>query len=31
VTTMDAMQMMHQFMMWLHSMGILPPMNMMPM
>jgi len=28
---MDAMQMMHQFMMWLHSMGILPPMNMMPM
>jgi len=28
---MDAMQMFHMFMMWLHSMGILPPMHMMPM
>ena len=29
---MDAMQMFHHmFMMWLHSMGVLPPMHMMPM
>jgi len=28
---MDAMQMFHMFMMWLHSTGVLPPMPMMPM
>jgi hypothetical protein len=30
---MDAMQMVHQFMMWLHGSGMLPhmPMQMMPM
>ncbi|OYD71021.1 hypothetical protein BDB13_4673 [Rhodococcus sp. OK302] len=28
---MDAMQMFHMFMMFLHGMGILPPMQMMPM
>lgn len=31
VTAMDAMQMFHMFMMCLHGMGILPPMQMMPM
>ena len=28
---MDAMQMFHMFMVWLHSTGVLPPMPMMPM
>ncbi|MBA8963242.1 hypothetical protein JOJ86_004458 [Rhodococcus percolatus] len=31
MTVMDAMPMFHMFMMWLHSMGVLPPMHMMPM
>ncbi|MDH6291028.1 hypothetical protein M2275_005958 [Rhodococcus opacus] len=31
MTVMDAMQMYHMFMVWLHSTGVLPPMPMMPM